>query len=175
MISSSYAADPNQPAAPKEKTMEPESKAPEKELPKTERGWKKLLTRMQYYVLREKGTEKPFTGKYDTFFGEGVYKCAGCGAVVFASDAKYNSGCGWPAFSAPADPNAVAERRDTSHGMTRTEIYCPKCGGHLGHVFTDGPGPNGLRYCINSAALEFHKKQKPTDPNDQNRPKDIEK
>jgi len=128
-------------------------------LPQTEQEWKQKLTPEQYEVLRQKGTERPFTGKYDHFFEEGVYKCAGCGSVIFSSEAKYDSGCGWPAFSAPADANAVAERRDRSHGMTRTEIYCPHCGGHLGHVFTDGPAPTGLRYCINSAALEFQEKK----------------
>ena len=130
---------------------------PESPMPQTDQEWKQKLTDEQYYVLRQKGTERPFTGKYDHFFEKGVYKCAGCGAVIFSSDAKYDSGCGWPAFSAPAGEDAVAERRDTSHGMNRIEIYCPKCGGHLGHVFDDGPTPTGQRYCINSAALEFEK------------------
>lgn len=158
--------DPNSPPAyaentkeaPKETAMEtPEA---ESQMPQTERQWKQKLTRQQYYVLRQKGTERPFTGKYDHFFEEGVYKCAGCGEVIFSSEAKYNSGCGWPAFSAPADANAVAERRDTTLGMVRTEIYCPKCGGHLGHVFNDGPAPTGQRYCINSAALDFEQEDK---------------
>jgi len=130
----------------------------ESQMPQTDHEWKAKLTDEQYYVLRQKGTERPFTGKYDHFFEQGTYKCAGCGAVIFSSEAKYDSGCGWPAFSAPAAPAAVAERRDTSHGMVRTEIYCPKCGGHLGHVFNDGPAPTGQRYCINSAALEFEQK-----------------
>lgn len=141
--------------------MQPDKKAPQSQIPQTERQWKQKLTREQYYILREKGTERAFTGKYDHFFEPGVYTCAGCGNEVFVSDDKYNSGCGWPAFSAPAEENAVTETRDTSHGMIRTEITCSNCGGHLGHVFTDGPAPAGLRYCINSAALEFEKKQDP--------------
>jgi peptide-methionine (R)-S-oxide reductase len=141
----------------KETAMQSDKKTDK--MPKTESEWKQELTDEQYYVLRKKGTERPFTGKYDTFFEEGTYHCAGCGNVIFSSDAKYDSGCGWPAFSAPADEDAVAERRDISHGMVRTEIYCPHCGGHLGHVFNDGPAPTGQRYCINSAALEFEEKQ----------------
>lgn len=127
-------------------------------IPQTEEQWRKKLTSEQFHVLREKGTERPFTGKYDKFYEPGVYKCAGCGELLFTSESKYNSGCGWPAFSAPADQETVKETRDTSHGMTRTEITCSKCGGHLGHVFDDGPGPTGLRYCINSAALDFEEK-----------------
>jgi peptide-methionine (R)-S-oxide reductase len=162
--------DPNSPpaytentkAVPKETAMD--ASKPQSPMPQTERQWKQKLTRQQYYVLRQKGTERPFTGKYDHFFEEGVYKCAGCGAEIFSSDAKYNSGCGWPAFSAPAEKDAVAERRDTTLGMVRTEIYCPKCGGHLGHVFNDGPAPTGQRYCINSAALDFEQKDSKTEP-----------
>ena len=125
------------------------------ELPQTEAEWKERLTDKQYDVLRKKGTERAFTGQYDKHYEPGVYKCAGCGDLLFTSESKYNSGCGWPAFSAPADQKAVDESRDSTLGMVRTEITCSKCGGHLGHVFNDGPAPTGLRYCINSAALDF--------------------
>jgi peptide-methionine (R)-S-oxide reductase len=122
---------------------------------KDEEQWRRELTPEQYRVLREKGTEAPFSGEYDEFFEPGTYRCAGCGTELFASDAKYDSGCGWPAFSAPAGDEAVEEETDLSHGMIRTEVLCASCGGHLGHVFPDGPNPTGLRYCINSAALTF--------------------
>ena len=121
---------------------------------KTEAEWRAELSSEQYRVLREKGTERPFTGEYDHTFEPGMYRCAGCGAELFASDAKYDSGCGWPAFFAPADAAAVDEEVDTTHGMIRTEVLCAECGGHLGHVFPDCPAPTGLRYCINSAALK---------------------
>ena len=122
---------------------------------KTDAEWRAELTDEQYRVLREKGTEAPFSGEYDYTFEPGTYRCAGCGAVLFDSDAKYDSGCGWPAFSAPAAGDAVEEETDASHGMIRTEVLCASCGGHLGHVFPDGPPPTGDRYCLNSVSLEF--------------------
>lgn len=118
--------------------------------------WREKLSPEQYHVLREAGTERAFTGKYDKHYEEGEYVCAGCGTVLFESDDKYNSGCGWPAFTQPADDGKVEERSDNSLGMSRTEVLCAKCGGHLGHVFPDGPPEaGGMRYCINSAALDF--------------------
>ena len=122
---------------------------------KTEEQWRTELTPEQYKVLRQRGTEAPFTGEYDRTFEDGVYLCAGCGAELFRSDAKYDSGCGWPAFTAPASADAVEEESDASLFMRRTEVLCASCEGHLGHVFPDGPGPAGLRYCINSAALKL--------------------
>ena len=119
--------------------------------------WRTLLTQEQYQVLRQKGTERPFTGALTQNHATGNYHCAACGALLFQSDAKFDSGCGWPSFTIPADSKAVDEHEDTSFGMRRVEVTCACCGGHLGHVFPDGPGPTGLRYCINSASLMFER------------------
>ena len=126
---------------------------------KPEEEWKKELSPLQYSVLREKATERPFTGALETCHDRGTYKCAACGAELFESDAKFDSGSGWPSFRRPKEAAGVDEERDVSHGMTRTEVLCARCGGHLGHVFEDGPKPTGLRYCINSASLKFEKKE----------------
>ena len=124
---------------------------------KTDAEWREQLTPEQYNVLRQQGTERPFTGKYWNLKDDGTYTCAACGQELFRSDTKFDSGCGWPSFYDALDGGKVETRTDTSHGMVRTEVVCSRCGGHLGHVFEDGPNPTGLRYCINSASLRFHK------------------
>jgi peptide-methionine (R)-S-oxide reductase len=128
---------------------------------KADAEWKKELTPEQYRILREKGTERAFTGKFWNMMEDGKYYCAGCNLHLFDSDTKFESSCGWPSFFAPADKIVIAEQSDLSYGMVRKEVMCARCGGHLGHVFEDGPKPTGLRYCINSESLKFvsHTKQ----------------
>jgi peptide-methionine (R)-S-oxide reductase len=123
---------------------------------RTEEEWKGILTPEQYHVLRQKGTERAFTGEYWDHKGTGVYRCAACGSPLFTSDAKFDSGCGWPSFYEALDKDKVDEHLDTSHGMRRVEVTCKNCGGHLGHIFPDAPQtPTGMRYCINSVSIKF--------------------
>jgi methionine-R-sulfoxide reductase len=128
-------------------------------LNKTEEEWKKILTPEQYHIIREKGTERPFTGKYYKTSDKGVYSCAACGNELFTSDMKFDSDCGWPSFDASMEGGKIKTAVDTSYGMVRTEIMCAKCGGHLGHLFDDGPTLTGKRYCVNSVSLNFVKKK----------------
>jgi peptide-methionine (R)-S-oxide reductase len=121
---------------------------------KTDEEWRKILTPEQFHVLREKGTERPFTGAYYQSHDKAMYVCAACGNELFDSGTKFESGTGWPSFTAPAGTGSVETESDGAHGMVRTEVHCSRCGGHLGHVFDDGPGPEGLRYCINSASIK---------------------
>jgi peptide-methionine (R)-S-oxide reductase len=135
------------------------SKAPSApgKISKTEEEWKKELTPEQFHILREKGTERAFTGKYWNNHEAGTYRCAACGQPLFSSDTKYDSGTGWPSFWQALSPSAVELHEDNSYGMSRIEVVCSRCGGHLGHVFPDGPEPTGMRYCMNSASLTFEK------------------
>lgn len=126
---------------------------------KSEKEWRSKLSDQEFYVTREKGTEPPFTGKYENSDDPGTYHCVCCGQPLFSSDAKYHSGSGWPSFTQPVTAESVEMHRDTSHGMTRTEVVCSACDAHLGHVFEDGPKPTGLRFCINSVSLQ-HKDTK---------------
>ncbi len=138
------------------KTVAPSNESENKDgkIVKSEAEWKKILTPAQYHVMREKGTEQAFTGAYWNTHEEGVYLCAACGNELFSSEQKFDSGTGWPSFWAPIKGDKVETETDTTYGMVRTEVKCSRCGGHLGHVFDDGPNPTGLRYCINSCSLE---------------------
>ncbi len=136
------------------------SKSDSTKVVKSEQEWKNLLSPEQYYVLREKGTERPFTGKFTMHKEKGIYTCAGCGNELFTSDMKFDSHCGWPSFDKEIAGGKITTKTDTTHGMIRVEIMCAKCGGHLGHIFDDGPTPTGQRYCVNSLSLEFIEEKK---------------
>ncbi|MDR0352267.1 MAG: peptide-methionine (R)-S-oxide reductase MsrB [Opitutaceae bacterium] len=135
-------------------SAKPSAPMPDK-IEKTDAEWRAELAPMHYFVLRQRGTERPGTGEYLDNRARGIYVCAGCGLELFSSSAKYDSHCGWPSFREAISDKNIVKSRDTSHGMVRTEITCPRCGGHFGHVFDDGPPPTGLRYCVNSSAMKF--------------------
>lgn len=140
--------------------QQPENKMETKPtINKTESEWKQELSPEQFHVMREEGTERPFSGKYWNHHEHGTYVCAACGEKLFSSETKFDSGTGWPSYYAPVNDSCVAESRDASLGMVRVEVHCAHCGGHLGHVFDDGPQPTGLRYCINSVSLDFKKEE----------------
>ncbi len=142
------------------KKMEKNENPSKPSVVKTEAEWKKILSPEAYHVLREKGTERPYVNEYDEHFEAGTYVCAACQSPLFESQAKYNSGCGWPAFYDAIDKSKINEISDVSHGMRRVEVTCKACDGHLGHVFPDGPKPTGIRYCINSVSIKFVPKEK---------------